>query len=198
MGGEFILATRNAGKLREFNHAFEGTGISFVSLEAIPDAPDVEETGDTYEKNAFLKARAVAIHTGKPTLADDSGIEIDAMPGELGVKSARFRPGFPYSEINDIVLDRVNNSDVGRGARYVAVIAFVDPVTGREEKTSGICEGLIHDRQAGEGGFGFDPIFFMTEYGKTMAELGLDIKNRISHRAIAISRLKEILLTGVK
>ncbi len=189
---EFILATRNEGKLREFNHAFEGTGVRFVSLKEIPDAPEVEETGDTYQANALLKAKAVAAHTGEPAVGEDSGIEIDAMPGELGVKSARAWGDKPYSEINEIILNRLKGAE-NRGVRYVCAIAYVDPAAGDGKVVEGTCEGIIHDKQEGEGGFGYDPIFFVPEYGKTMAQLPLDVKNRISHRARAIEKLKEIL-----
>lgn len=189
---EFILATKNLGKLREFNHAFENTGIRFVSLLEMPSAPDIEETGTTYEENALIKARAIATLTGKPTVADDSGIEIDAMPGELGVKSARFGAGKSAGEVNEIVLARLESAKT-RSARYVCALAFVDPADGREIVVTSACEGVIHDRQEGEGGFGFDPIFYVEEYGKTMAQLPLEVKNRISHRARAVGKLKTLI-----
>lgn len=192
MTREIVLATNNEGKLREFNHAFEGTDIRFVSLKDIPGAPDVIEDGITYEDNARLKARAIAKFTGRPTVADDSGIEIDAIPGELGVKSARWAGGRPYSEVNRDILDRLDG-DNNRGARYIAVIVYVDEASGREESAEGKCEGVIHDKQEGEGGFGFDPIFYLPDYGRTMAQLPLDEKNKISHRAKAIEKLKAIL-----
>lgn len=192
MTRQFILATRNEGKLREFNHAFEGTEVSFVSLNDVPKAPDVEETGATYEENAILKAREIAKFTGRPTVADDSGIEINAMPGELGVRSARFGEGKTPSEVNEVVLKRLENVK-DRGARYVCVLALIYPDNATETVITGTCEGVIHDRQEGEGGFGFDPIFFVPEYGKTMAQLPLEVKNRISHRARAIEKLKTIL-----
>jgi len=189
---EFILATKNEGKVREFNHAFEGAGIRFVPLLDTPSAPDIEETGTTYEENALIKARAVASLTGKPTVADDSGIEIDAMPGELGVKSARFGAGKSASEVNEIVLARLKTAQT-RAIRYVCALAFVNPAEGREIVVTADCEGTVHDRQEGEGGFGFDPIFYVKEYGKTMAQLPLEVKNRISHRARAIEKLKALI-----
>lgn len=189
---EFILATKNEGKVREFNHAFEGTGIRFVSLLDTPSAPDIEEDGATYEENALIKARAIAVSSGRPTVADDSGIEIDAMPGELGVKSARFGIGKSSSEVNEVVLARLKNVKT-RSTRYVCALAFVDPADGREILVTGTCEGIIHDRQEGDGGFGFDPIFYVPEYGKTMAQLPLEAKNRISHRARAIEKLKALI-----
>ena len=187
-----ILATRNKGKLREFNHAFEGTGVEFKSLLEMPGAPDVEEHGATYEENALLKAREISILTGQPTVADDSGIEIDALPGELGVKSARVWGDMPYDRINDILIEKLKGAST-RATRYVCAIAYVDPATGAEEVVKATCEGIIHDRQEGDGGFGYDPIFFVPEYGKTMAQLPLETKNRISHRAKAMEMLKGIL-----
>ncbi|MDH5510655.1 MAG: RdgB/HAM1 family non-canonical purine NTP pyrophosphatase [Nitrospinota bacterium] len=188
-----ILATRNKGKLREFNHAFEGTGIEFQSLLEMDGAPDPEETGETYEDNALIKARQIALHTGMATVADDSGIEIDALPGELGVKSARVWGGMAYDKINDILLERLRGSTT-RSTRYVCAIAYVDPATGVEELVKATCEGVIHDRQEGAGGFGYDPIFFVPQFGKTMAQLPLETKNRISHRAKAMELLKEKLI----
>ena len=190
-----ILATRNAGKLREFNHAFEGTGIVFQSLLEMPGAPDPEEHGQTYQDNALIKAREISAFTGLPTVADDSGIEIDAMPGELGVKSARVWGDMPYGKINAILLDRLKGNP-NRGTRYVCAIAYVDPAAGTERVVQATCEGVIHDRQEGDGGFGYDPIFFVPEFGKTMAQLPLETKNKISHRAKAMEMLKEILLHG--
>ncbi len=189
---ELILASRNIGKLREFNHAFKSAGIVFTGLESIPDAPEVEETGETYADNAMLKAKAIAIHIGKPVVAEDSGIEIDAMPGELGVYSARHAGDRPYSEVNADILEKLKG-DNNRGCRYRCSIAMYDPDTKQERTVEGTCTGVIHDRQEGDDGFGYDPIFYIPEYGKTMAQLPLSIKNRISHRARAIEKLKEIL-----
>ncbi|VAX15012.1 Nucleoside 5-triphosphatase RdgB (dHAPTP, dITP, XTP-specific) [hydrothermal vent metagenome] len=187
-----LLATSNQGKLREFNHAFENSGISFIALADIENPPEVEETGDTYEENALLKAHALAKHTGMPVVGEDSGIEIDAMPGELGVKSARFAGGRDYKEVNDIILERLKDS-ANRACRYVCAIAYVDPESGREEVFRKTCEGTIYDRQVGENGFGYDPIFYVPEYEKTMAELPIGVKSLISHRALAIVKLKSIL-----
>jgi len=187
-----ILASRNDGKLREFNHAFESSGIVFAGLETIPDAPEVEETGKTYADNAMLKARAIAIHTGKPVVAEDSGIEIDAMPGRLGVYSARYADGRPYSEVNAGILKQLEGGN-NRSCRYRCSIAMYDPGTKEEHTVEGTCAGVIHDRQEGDGGFGYDPIFYIPEYGRTMAQLPLSIKNTISHRARAIQKLKEVL-----
>jgi len=184
----FLLATGNEGKLREFNHAFAALGIRFLSLKDFPAAPEVEETGATYQENALLKARALAAFTGLPTVADDSGIEFDALPGELGVQSARYAAGRPYAEVNAEILRRLAGAPA-RACRYVCALAFSDPASGREETVTGVVEGAAHDRQEGDQGFGYDPIFFVPEFGKTMAQLPLEIKNRVSHRARAIEKL---------
>lgn len=189
---EIILATFNEGKLREFNHAFEGTDIRFIGLRDVENPPDVEETGETYADNALIKARALGAHTGKPVVGEDSGIEIDAMPGELGVYSARYAGDRPYSEVNAGILKRLEG-EANRATRYVCAIALVDPAANEEKFVEGRCEGLIHDRQEGSGGFGYDPIFYVPEFGKTMAQLPLDVKNTISHRARAIEKLKALI-----
>lgn len=188
----FLLATANEGKLREFNHAFAPLKVRFLSLKDFPAAPQVEETGATYQENARLKARALAVFTGLPAVADDSGIEIDALPGELGVTSARYAAGRPYAEVNAEILRRLEGAQT-RACRYVCALAFFDSATGREETATGAVEGVVHDRQEGDQGFGYDPIFFVPEYGKTMAQLPLEIKNRVSHRARAIEQLMALL-----
>jgi XTP/dITP diphosphohydrolase len=114
------------------------------------------------------------------------------MPGELGVRSARFGGYKPSAVVNDMVLDRMKGK-TNRATRYVCAIALVDPRIDMEKVVVGTCEGLIHDCQEGDGGFGYDPIFFVPEHGKTMAQIPLDIKNKISHRALAIEKLKQIL-----
>ena len=189
---KILLATSNRGKLREFNHAFENSPTGFIALVDIENPPKVEETGETYEENALLKARALVAHTGMAVVGEDSGIEIDAMPGELGVKSARFAEGRNYMEVNDFILNRLKREE-NRACRYVCAIAYIDPKLGREEVFRKTCEGMIYDRQRGEGGFGYDPIFYVPEYKRTMAELPLGVKNLISHRALAIAELKSIL-----
>lgn len=189
---EIIFATKNVGKLQEFNHAFSETDIKFVSLAHITNAPDVEETGETYADNALLKARAIATHTGEPTVADDSGIEIDAMPEELGVRSARFAGGRPYTVVNDEILKRLKNAK-DRSCRYQCAIAYVDPSTNYEKVVHGSCEGVISAEPKGDGGFGYDPIFYLPLHDKTMAQVPLDVKNKISHRAKAIEALRAIL-----
>jgi XTP/dITP diphosphohydrolase len=127
-------------------------------------------------------------------VADDSGIEIDALPGELGVKTARYGAGRSSAAVNDELLERLAGVETPRrGCRYVAAVAYVDAARGIEKVFHGVCEGRIHTERAGSAGFGHDPIFFLPDRGRAMAEIPMEEKNRISHRAKAIAGLKEYL-----
>ena len=176
-----VLATRNAHKLREF-----GRLLPDVALEPLPD--DVElppETGDTFEANALIKARAAAEATGAAAIADDSGIEADALGGRPGVRSARYAGEHAGDAEN---LDKLRaEAPVGSGLRYVCVVAYVEP--GEAPRTvTGTCRGRMAEQPRGDGGFGYDPIFVPDDLddGRTMAELGDDEKDRISHRGRAV------------
>ncbi|MBF0171747.1 MAG: non-canonical purine NTP pyrophosphatase [Nitrospinae bacterium] len=185
-----ILATRNEGKRAEFDRAFADAGILFLTLSEAGFAGEIDEHGATYAENAMIKARTVARAVGAPAVADDSGIEIDALPGELGVATARYGRGRSASAVNEEILARLAGlPPQRRGCRYVAALAWVDPA-GEERLFAGVCEGMIHLRQAGEAGFGFDPIFFLPERGVTMAQIPMELKNAISHRAQAMAGLK--------
>jgi XTP/dITP diphosphohydrolase len=180
MAARLVLATRNDHKLREFRRL-----LPDVALEPLPD--DVElppETGDTFEANALIKARAAAEATGAPAIADDSGVEAEALQGRPGVRSARYAGEDATDQQN---LDRLRaEAPVGSGLRYVCVVAYVVP--GEEPRTvEGTCSGRMADEPRGEGGFGYDPIFLPDdiEDGRTMAELPDDEKDRISHRGRA-------------
>lgn len=182
-----VLATRNEGKVRELTALLMPLGIQVVSLAAYPELPEIPEEGDTFEANALTKARTVAAHTGRLAMADDSGLEVEALNGAPGVHSARFA-GEPRD-------DRRNNEKLlrllegvpweKRRARFRCVIALVTP-EGAERITEGTCEGFISHELRGTGGFGYDPLFYLPEFKQTFAELGLDTKNRISHRARAL------------
>jgi len=191
---EIILATRNAGKLKEFQAAFSPEGISVVGLTEMEGAPDVVEDGETFADNALIKATVVSSWSGKPVLADDSGIIIDSLPGEFGVKSARQVGNRPYSEVNADILKRLEGvTGNARSARYVAALAYVDVASNHKLVVEGTFEGFIHTAITGTGGFGFDPIFYLPEKGKTVAEIPLEEKGRISHRGKAIALMKQRL-----
>ena len=155
---------------------------------------NAEENGTTFEANALIKARAVAAQTDAPVLADDSGLEIDYLNGEPGVYSARYMgEDTPYEIKNQKLLDLLEGvPEEKRTARFVCVIAAVLP-DGREFTTRGTIEGIIGYESKGEGGFGYDPIFFVPEFGCSTAELTMEQKNLVSHRGKALRAMKEVL-----
>jgi XTP/dITP diphosphohydrolase len=169
--------------------------IVFTSLEQYPTIGDIEETGSTFTDNALIKARHVCHGTGLPALADDSGLVVDALNGEPGVYSARYGNKKTDEERYMLLLQKMKNvPDDKRQARFVCVMALAFP-DGREYIEEGVCEGIIAEEPAGDNGFGYDPVFFIPELGKTMAQLPLDVKNAISHRARALQKVKILLET---
>jgi XTP/dITP diphosphohydrolase len=190
------LATRNAHKLRELARICADWPTSWVSVETYDPAafPDVEETGDTYMDNARLKAVAVAAALDLPALADDSGIEVDALGGKPGPRSARYAGEHATDEENLRALIQAVRGvpAAGRTARYRCVAALAWP-DGRLEHVEGVCEGTLRTRRAGTNGFGYDPIFEPVGREVTMAELSDAEKDRISHRGRAFRALRETL-----
>lgn len=187
----FAIASRNPGKIREIRQIF--TGVEWLSEDPANPWPEVEETGNTYLENALMKALAIATHAGVPVLADDSGIEVDALDGGPGVRSARFAgPNATDEENLQLLIDSIASTDV-RSARYrcVAVAGWPD---GREVHAEATCEGMLVTERRGSGGFGYDPVFVPVEGdGRTMAELTPDEKDAISHRGRSFRALKEEL-----
>ncbi len=188
---KIVLASGNPGKAREVRAALEGLDVELLSPDEAGIEFDVEETGSTYAENALIKARAACEASGLSALADDSGVEVDALPGELGVRSARFGgEGLDDSGRNALLLERMREvADAERGARYACVLAFVKP-----DGWFGFFEGAMHGRilraPKGEGGFGYDPLMYLPEHGCAVSELPLDVKNRISHRGIALAEFR--------
>ncbi len=191
---EIVIATANPGKLREIKAALQGMAIEIVSLTDLSPVPLLEEDGRTFRENALKKARVVAKHTGRLTIADDSGLEVDRLQGMPGVRSARFAgEGASDAENNLKLLQLLKDvSSSQRGATFRCVIAVVSP-QGKEAWVEGICRGVIGDTERGREGFGYDPLFLLPELGKTLAELPLEIKNKVSHRGRALAALKEAL-----
>jgi XTP/dITP diphosphohydrolase len=189
-----VLATRNRGKVREMQALLVGLPVRTRTLDDLPDVPILPETGDTFEANAREKAELVVRLTGCISIADDSGIEIDALGGAPGVQSATFLgPSATDEDRNLWVLRKLGGVAGGlRTARYRAVIAVAAP-DGSARTFEGTCEGRIAEAPRGEGGFGYDPIFVVPAYGRTMAELPAEIKNQISHRAKAIASARGYL-----
>lgn len=183
-----VLATRNAHKLREFGRLLNGSGLS---LHPLPDAVTLPpEDGDTFAANALGKARAAAAATGAVAIADDSGIEAEALGGAPGVRSARYAGEQAGDEENLAKLLR--EAPLGSGLRYVCALAYVDPVAGHEHVLFGECHGRLAARPRGTGGFGYDPAFVPDGYGdgeRTMAELSDAEKDAISHRGEAVRAL---------
>lgn len=194
MAGRIIFATGNAGKIKEINMIMADTGMQVISMKEAGISIDIEEDGSTYEENAMIKARAVAAYTDDIVLADDSGLEIDYLNKEPGVYSARYMgEDTSYRIKNANLMERLNGvPDENRTARFVCAIAAVLP-DGRELTTRATIEGRIGYEEKGENGFGFDPIFYVPEFGKTTAELSEEEKNQVSHRGKALELMKEEL-----
>ncbi len=198
---ELVVATSNQGKLREIRALLEPLGIRVVSAREAGFKGDIEEVGESFEENARLKAETVARALGKPALADDSGLEVDALGGAPGVRSARYAGEGATDEANNRKLLEALRGlpPEQRGARFVCVMCLVTP-QGRCITARGELAGRIALEPRGEGGFGYDPVFELPELGVSVAEISPEEKNRISHRARALqslaSQLKDFLETG--
>jgi XTP/dITP diphosphohydrolase len=192
---ELLLATRNAHKVQELARILTGVPVVLRSLadQGIPD--EVDETGATYAENAALKATTYARLSGMLSLADDSGLEVDHLGGEPGLRSARYagEGASNQDRIAKLLGELQGVPWEGRRARFVCVIAIADP-DGASVLFEGACEGVIALEPKGDGGFGYDPVFYMPEFGCTMAELPEEVKNRVSHRARAVQAAVPFLL----
>jgi XTP/dITP diphosphohydrolase len=198
------MASRNPGKMRELAALLADSGVRLLSLADFPLLPEIPEEGTSFAENAATKAMAVARLTGYPALADDSGLMVDALNGAPGVFSARYAqdrttPRPPTDADNwGKLLDELKDVPWGeRGARFVCELALAWP-DGRLLTARGECAGVIAFEPQGETGFGYDPVFWVPEYGATMAQLGPEIKNKISHRARALAAFKKLLRSWLK
>ncbi|MGG1632373.1 XTP/dITP diphosphatase [Rossellomorea sp. NRS-1567] len=189
-----IIATKNRGKAKEFQHMFAPYGYEVQTLLDLPHIEDVEETGETFEENAILKAETVAQELGVLVIADDSGLAIDALEGRPGVYSARYAGEEKSDEANmDKVLSELESvEESDRTARFHCVLAIADP-NGETRTVTGTCEGMILQEKRGTNGFGYDPIFYIPTLQKSMAELSQDEKSQISHRGNALKKLKNVI-----
>lgn len=192
---KLVLASRNKGKLEEFSELLVDLPLEIVGVDEFPDVPEVEETGITFKENAILKATIVGEAIGKMVLADDSGLVVDALNGEPGVYSARYgKPEWDGRGRYLYLLEKLAEvPETQRMARFVSVLVLYDPLTKRMETVEGTVEGSITTVPVGENGFGYDPVFFVPEFGCTMAQLPFEVKNRISHRGRAIAKLRPLL-----
>lgn len=192
---KIVFATTNDGKVKEIKEILKDFPIEVVSMKEMNISIDIEENGADFEENSLIKARALAKLTGIPALADDSGLEIDYLNGEPGIYSARYLGrDTDYDYKNNYIIDKLSKAKgKERRARFVCVISLVLP-DGREFVKRGVMEGLIGYEQRGGNGFGYDPIFYLPEYGRTSAELSPDEKNKISHRGKALRAMRELIL----
>ena len=192
---ELVVATRNKKKLKEIKELLEDTGIKILSLKDIPHAPSIVEDGETFIQNAVKKAATIAQFTKKLTLGEDSGLEVKVLKNKPGVYSARFSgPGATDRKNNLKLLRLLKNAPLKkRGARYVCAIALADK-NGLIFTGEGRCSGLIGFKSKGTFGFGYDPLFIIPKYNKTFAQLGRQIKHKMSHRAKALNKLNKFIL----
>jgi XTP/dITP diphosphohydrolase len=195
---KIVLATRNTGKFVEIAKLLYGTDVDLLSLADFPEVPDIIEDGDTFEENALKKARFVANALSLPALADDSGLCVDALSGRPGVMSARYAGPNSDDRLRYIkVLDEMRGiEDPLRTARFVCVLALVTP-EGAERIFRGVCEGTILKEPRGNGGFGYDPIFYFESHAMSFGEMDLDTKNLVSHRGRALNLFSDFVI-GLK
>ena len=191
---KIIFATGNKDKMREIREIMADCDVEITSMKEAGIDVDIVEDGSTFEENAIIKAKAVMERTGKLALADDSGLEIDALNKEPGIYSARYMgEDTPYEIKNSNLIERMKGvKGKDRSARFVCVIAAAFP-DGEIITTRGTIEGVIAEEPAGENGFGYDPIVYVPEYGMTTGQMDPDAKNAISHRGKALTAMKKIL-----
>lgn len=194
-----VIATHNLGKIKELHLLLSDLSINLMSLQDFPELPEIIEDGQTFLENAQKKARTVADYTGLPALADDSGLEVAALAGRPGVHSARYAadrtyPHTPNDEDNYLkLLDELAGVPWDqRQAQFVCEMVLAFP-KGEMTSSRGICQGMIAFKPQGQRGFGYDPVFWLPEYGCTMAQVDLALKNQISHRARALQQMKSII-----
>ncbi len=196
---QLLIATHNRGKLREYQELFADLPFELLTLDDVGIRDDVEETGETFAENARLKATEYARESGLLTLADDSGLQVDALGGEPGVRSKRYA-GENASDAERVIFLLAKIKDVPREqrvARFRCAIVIASP-QGEVRECDGTCEGEIAFEPRGSNGFGYDPIFLFPERGVTMAQLPSDEKNRISHRARAAEHARDLLVRWTK
>jgi len=193
---EIFVASGNEGKVREIRNALKGLGFRVFSLGDFTDVPKIVEDGKSFAENALKKARFYSKYFAKLTLSDDSGLDVDILKGLPGIYSARYAgERATNQENNQKLLREMEGIPLSkRGARFKCAIAIVSP-EGREAVVEGSCKGRIGFKEVGKKGFGYDPLFILPQFGKTMAQLSLKEKNRISHRGKALRKFRRIIIT---
>ncbi len=191
---EVVIATRNANKLREIQEILAPLGLKVLSLRDFPEIPEILEDGLTFEENAVKKAAAVTYQTARVAIADDSGLVVDALQGRPGVFSSRYagQNATDADRYYKLLKQMAGVPEGQRQAAFICAVAVASP-KGKEGVVKGECRGEIALAPKGSQGFGYDPVFFIPGLGKTMAELEPEVKNRISHRARALEKLKKVL-----
>lgn len=194
MKRKIIFATTNEGKLKEIKLILQDLNYDIISMKDAGLDIDIVEDGETFEENAIIKAKTIMELTGEMVLADDSGLEVDALNKEPGIYSARYLgTDTPYSVKNQYILDKLKDKvHDERSARFVCAIALAYP-SGEIITRRATIEGFIAEKEAGTNGFGYDPIFLVPEYNSTSSELTLEQKNKISHRGLALEAIKEVI-----
>lgn len=190
---KLVLATRNWDKVKEIRELLSLPNIEILTLDEFPDAPEVVEDGATLEENAIKKARMIAKSSGRPAVADDTGLEVDYLNGEPGVYSSRYSGDCAsYADnVQKLLIKLAGVPWEKRGAKFRCVVALC--ASDETRTVEGRCDGIITEEPRGERGFGYDPVFYVPEYNSTFAEMDLELKNRISHRAKAFEKLKELI-----
>lgn len=195
---EIVIATHNPDKKKEIMIALRELGVNILSLDNFPEIGEIEETGSTLLENSLIKARTVSAVTGKPAIADDTGLEVDALNGAPGIYSARYA-GINVSYEDNVrkLLSEMSSFDMdSRTARFRTVVSFHS--SNEELWTEGVIEGSITMNAIGKGGFGYDPVFRVRKTGKTFAEMTRQEKNRISHRGLALEKMCQLLKENIK
>lgn len=185
-----VIATNNMNKVREFQSLFPKDGIEFKSLKELGYEKEIDETGSTFEENAVIKAKQVAKDLKLTAISDDSGLEVEALGNAPGIYSARYAGGHDDARNNALLLKNLAGVE-NRKARYVCAVCICQP-DGEYRVVRGVCEGKIIDEAKGQNGFGYDPYFYTEEFRMTFAELSLEQKNTVSHRAKALRAILEI------
>lgn len=198
MAFQLLVATHNRGKVKELATMLHNLQVSWLTLDDAGVTHEVEENGGSFEENAIIKATSYASITGLLTLADDSGLEVDALNGQPGVHTARFGGAeLTPKQRYELLLRKMDGVDwEARTARFHCVVALADP-SGLLGTANGICEGMIAHSPAGSGGFGYDPVFYLPDRHKTMAELSPAEKQSISHRGRAIAAIAPLIIQSV-
>ena len=189
---KIVFASHNRGKIAEITEMLSPLNIQVISALDI-NLPEVDETGVTFEENAALKALSGASIAGVPCLADDSGLCVNALNGRPGVYSARYAPNRDFNKAMDMLLDEIAQTGSSDRSAYFACVLVLGFPDGTYQRFEGRCNGVIAESKSGAGGFGFDPVFIPDGYDKTFAELGAEVKNKISHRGNALQKFLKYL-----